>query len=74
MATKLTYAIGFVARIGMKMCGYSDVIFFFMAEKAYHIASSATLRSDSCNKASDAYQWLVGRNDKKAVKWSYEGC
>jgi hypothetical protein len=24
---------------------------FFMAEKAYHVTASATLHSDSCNKA-----------------------
>jgi len=32
-----------------------QVDFFFMAEKAYHGASSATLRSNSRNKADQKY-------------------
>jgi hypothetical protein len=33
-----------------------NAVFFFMAEKAYHITASATLYSDSCNKA-DGYSY-----------------
>ena len=46
-----------------------NVDFFFMAEKAYHITSSATLHSDSCNKALNG---LKSATEQIAVNEDYQ--